>query len=95
MVARLAADFYPMDDEVAERPKIQRLFWWLSLFWAGICLIKAIVTVWLLQEMSTVEFVAVKGATITGIILASVVITVAAAVRVARSEGLLHQPVTA
>jgi len=26
MVARLAADFYPMDDEVAERPKIQRLF---------------------------------------------------------------------
>lgn len=95
MVARLAADFYPMDDEVAERPKIQRLFWRLSLFWAVVCLIKALITIWLLNELSTVDFVAVKGALITSIIVASAAITLAAAVRVARSEGLLHQPAAA
>jgi hypothetical protein len=92
MVARLAGDFFPMDDEVAKRPRIQRLFWWLSLFWAGVCLVKAVVTVWLLRELSTVDFVAVKGAFIVGIVLAATVVTVATAARVARSEGLLHHP---
>jgi hypothetical protein len=95
MVARLAADFYPMDDEVAGRPRIQRLFWWLSLFWAGVCLVKAAVTLWLLQELSTVDFVAVKGALITAIIVCATAVTVATAARVARSEGLLHRPVAA
>lgn len=95
LVARLAHDFYPMDSDVAGRPKVQRLFWRLTLFWALVCLAKAVVTVWLLQTMSTINFVAIKGAMMTGILLAATAITVAAAVRVARSEGLLHQAATA
>jgi hypothetical protein len=89
IVARVAHDFYPMDADVAQRPKVQRLFWRLTLFWALVCLSKAVITVWLLHSMSTVSFVAIKGALMTGILLAATAVTVAAAVRVARSEGLL------
>ena len=35
MVARLAGDFYPMDDELHLRPRIQRLFRNLTVLWAG------------------------------------------------------------
>ena len=35
VVARLAGDFFPMDADIAERPRIQRLFWNLTLFWAS------------------------------------------------------------
>jgi len=79
----------------ALRPKIQRLFWWLSLFWAVVCLIKAVVTLWLLSELSMVSYVAVKGATIMAIIVAATAVTITAAVKVARSEGLLHAPTPA
>jgi hypothetical protein len=95
LVARVAHDFYPMDSDVAARPKVQQLFWRLTLFWAFVCLSKAVLTVWLLQSMSTVSFVAIKGALMTGILLAATAITVAAAVRVARSEGLLPAAVAA
>ncbi len=30
MVARLAGDFYPMDHELAMRPRVRRLFWHLT-----------------------------------------------------------------
>ena len=36
MVARLAADFYPMDLELSARPRVRRLFWRLTLLWAGL-----------------------------------------------------------
>ena len=35
MAARLAGDFYPMDDELHLRPRIRRLFWALTLGWAA------------------------------------------------------------
>ena len=41
-VARLAADFYPMTDDLAMRPRLQRLFWHLTLMWAMVCLAKAV-----------------------------------------------------
>ena len=90
IVARLAADFYPMTAEIASRPRIQRLFWHLTLFWAVVCLIKSALTLWLLEKLPTVTFVAVKGLTILAIIVLGTAITVYAAFRVARSEGLLH-----
>lgn len=43
VVARLAADFYPMSDDVAKRPRVQRLFWHLTLIWAVVCLAMAVV----------------------------------------------------
>jgi hypothetical protein len=89
IVARLAADFYPMTAEVAGRPRVQRLFWKLTLFWAVLCVVKCIVTLWLLEALPTVTFVAVKSLGILAVILLGTVATVYAACRVARSEGLL------
>jgi hypothetical protein len=94
IVARLAHDFFPMSADVAARPRVQRLFWNLTLFWAFICFAKSIVTVWLLESVSTRTFVAEKGALVLLIILMATAVTVAAAFRVARSEGLLHRGVS-
>jgi hypothetical protein len=92
IVARLAGDFFPMSADIAGRPRIQRLFWHLTLFWAVICIAKSMFTVWLLESFPIVTFVAVKGLVILATILAGTAITVAAAFRVAQSEGLLHKP---
>ena len=90
LVARLAGDFYPMDDDVASRPRMQQLFWRLTLLWAGICAIKALTTVWLLESLRLSTFVAVKTVLTPSIAMVGVVLTVAIALRVARHEGLLH-----
>jgi hypothetical protein len=95
VVARLAGDFFPMDEDIAKRPRIQKLFWNLTLFWAIICFAKAAVTLWLLENVSTTTFVAVKGLFILAMIITGAAITVVTAVRVAHSEGLLHRPATA
>src|SRR5690349_11204823 len=41
MVARLAGDFYPMDQELAMRPRIRRLFRDLTILWAVLGLVRA------------------------------------------------------
>ena len=92
VVARLAGDFYPMNDAIAERPRIQRLFWNLTLFWAILCFAKAVVTLWLLEAFPLVTFVAVKEMFILATIVAGTAVTLATAFRVARAEGLLHRP---
>jgi intracellular septation protein A len=88
VVARLAADFYPMDDEVAARHRIRRLFWRLTLMWALVCLVKGGVSFYLLESQSLINFVIVKNAVAMGLTVAAVVATVWASVRVARQEGL-------
>jgi hypothetical protein len=96
VVARLAGDFFPMDEDVAKRPRIQKLFWNLTLFWAIICFAKAAVTFWLLENVSPTTFVAVKGIFILATIITATTITVVTAARVAHAEGLLHRhPVAA
>jgi intracellular septation protein A len=90
VVARLAGDFFPMDDDVASRPRIQQLFWRLTLLWAGICAIKALATVWLLESVRLSTFVAIKSVLTPSIAMVGVAVTVAIALRVARHEGLLH-----
>ena len=89
VVARLASDFYPMSADVAERPRIQRLFWHLTLLWALVCLAKASVTVSLLVSQSTMTFVVVKSICLLSMTILAVTATVLAAVSVARKEGLL------
>ena len=90
VVARLAADFYPMDDEVACRPRIQRLFWRLTLFWAVMCLVKSVFTVFLLESVSTATFVEDKSLFVLAVVVGGAAVTVRESVRVARLEGLLH-----
>lgn len=94
IVARLAADFYPMDQDLACRPRVQRLFWRLTLLWAAICAVKAVVALWLLEALSTNAFVAAKTVLGPTAAIAGAAVTVLLAVRVARHEGLLHPVVT-
>jgi hypothetical protein len=88
-VARLAAEFYPMTSDVAARPRVQRLFTRLTWMWAGICAVKAGVTLWLLSSLSVTSFVTVKSVFTPTTAALGAAVTVALAVRVARREGLL------
>jgi uncharacterized membrane protein len=89
VVARLAADFYPMNADVANRARVQRLFWNLTLLWAMVCLAKSVVTLWLLHSQSVETFVAVKSVLFLAITVAATAATLSSAVWVARKEGLL------
>ena len=67
MVARLAGDFYPMDHELAMRPRVRRLFWHLTALWAVLGLAKAGTTLWLLQSQSLETFILVKSVSMLAI----------------------------
>jgi hypothetical protein len=88
LVARLAADFYPMTLELAGRPGIRRLLWRLTLLWGVVCLAKGLVGFWLLESQSLMTFVLVKNITLISMTLLATVATIAASVLVARKEGL-------
>ena len=89
LVARLASDFYPMDRDLAQRPRVQRLFWRLTLMWALLCLGKAVMTLWLLESQSLETFVLFKSVSILLLNGLAVTASICAAVMVARKEGLL------
>lgn len=89
MVARLAGDFYPMDDDLHLRPRIRRLFWSLTLMWALLCFGKATATLYLLESQSLETFVLVKSVSVLLLNGLAVTATVGAAAFVARREGLL------
>ena len=89
VVARLAGDFYPMDHELSMRPRVRRLFWHLTMLWALMCLAKATMTMWLLQSTSLETLVMVKSISVPTINGLAAAATIAAAVVVARKEGLL------
>jgi uncharacterized membrane protein len=89
MVARLAADFYPMDHELAMRPRIRRLFRNLTVLWAALGLTKATVTLWLLQSQSLDTFVLVHSVSGLAMNTLAAGLTIALAGLVARREGLI------
>jgi len=89
MVARLAGDFYPMDHDLAMRPRVRRLFWHLTLFWGVLGLARASMTLWLLQSQSLETFVLVKGISMMVINVVAAFATIGLAALVARREGLL------
>jgi hypothetical protein len=89
MVARLAGDFYPMDCELEARPRVRRLLWNLTAFWALLGLAKATTTLWLLQTQSLPTFVLAKSISMLAINLLAAATTIALAALVARKEGLL------
>lgn len=91
VVARLAADFFPMTDDIAKRPRVERLFWHLTLLWAVVALGKATVTLWLLQSQSVVNFVVFKDTFFLAVTVLAMTVTVSASVWVARKEGLLRR----
>ncbi|HVX46000.1 MAG TPA: VC0807 family protein [Mycobacteriales bacterium] len=89
IVAKVAGDFYPMNDELASRPSVQRLFWRLTMLWALICLGKAVATLWMLESLPLVTFVAVKSVLVNVLLVAGAAVSIMAAYRVVKSEGLL------
>jgi uncharacterized membrane protein len=89
VVGRLARDFYPVDDELAGRPRVQRLFWRLTLLWAVIVGAKAGTSLYLLNTQSTGDYVAIKSVLNPVLLIAGTALTVWLSVRVARTEGLL------
>ena len=89
VVARLAGDFYPMDEELSMRPRLRRLFWHLTAMWAVVCLAKAVAMFWALNSLSLDTFVLVKSITMPAANLLAVGLTVSAAVLVGRKEGLI------
>jgi hypothetical protein len=89
IVARVAADFYPMDADLAQRPRIQALFWRLTLLWAVICAAKAAISLWLLHALSVSSYVTAKTAITPSAAVLGAGVTVALAARVARREGIL------
>ena len=89
LVARLAGDFYPMDHELHLRPRIQRLFWHLTLMWAVLCVGRAMASLWLLLSQSVETFVLVKSIFMLTLNVVAVAATIGASVWVARKEGLM------
>jgi len=89
MVARLAGDFYPMDHELATRPRMRRLFRNLTILWAVLGLARAAMTLWLLQSQSLETFVLVKSISMLSINVLATFATIGLAALVARKEGLM------
>jgi len=88
IVHRLAGDFCPLPFEVTARPRVRRLFLYLTLIWAGVNLGNACVTCWLLFTQNLTAFVALKSVTAMGVTWSAVALTVTWSVHVARREGL-------
>lgn len=88
-IARLAPEFYPMDAAIAARPEVHAHFRRLTLMWGLVVLVKGSITLWLLETLSTVNFVLIKGGVIITLTLSAAVVTLVWSVIVARREGLL------
>jgi len=89
VIARLAPDFYPMDAAVTSLPRMRALFRGLTLMWGLVILVKGVTTLVLLESLSTVHFVLIKGGAITTLTVTAAVVTVVWSVIVGRREGLL------
>jgi hypothetical protein len=89
VIARLADDFYPMDDELADRPSVRRLFSRLTLMWGLVILAKASITLGLLESQSTADFVVLKSCAVVILTAAAAAATVWIAAVVGRREGML------
>jgi uncharacterized membrane protein len=89
LAAKIAGDFYPVDEELAARSRIARLFRGLTLLWAVLWLAKATVGLWLLLTVPLETYVPLKAGIALGINITSGVITLAAVAHVARRERLL------
>lgn len=89
LAAKIAGDFYPVDEELAARSRIARLFRGLTMLWAALWLAKATIGLWLLLTVPLETYVPLKAGIALGINITSGVITLVAVAHVARRERLL------
>jgi hypothetical protein len=78
-----------MDATVAARPRVRALFRGLTLMWGLVVLLKAGVTLTLLEILTTTDFVIVKSSAIAVLTVVTAVVTVVWSVVIGRREGLL------
>jgi hypothetical protein len=91
LVQHLALEFWPVPADVMARPAVANLFRGLTLLWAGVNAVIALTTMALLLVLPLATFVAVKqiaSLVITGV---GIAVTIDAAVRTARREGIIAQ----
>jgi hypothetical protein len=88
VIARLADDFCPICPEVARRPGVVQLFTGLTILWAGVHVVTAVITLGMLVSLSVPMFVALKTIACLGVTVAAIVITIVWALRTARNEHL-------
>lgn len=89
LIGRMAPDFCPLEDDVSARPGMRSLFRRLTLMWGLVIVVKASITLVLLESLPTVDFVLVKGAAIVALTVAAAVVTIVWSFRVGRREGLV------
>jgi hypothetical protein len=89
LVARLASEFCPVDEETAGRPAVIRLFRGLTILWAGVSLATAATTMVLLLWLPLATFVAAK--MISGLVItcSAIALTVSWSLRIAKREDLV------
>jgi hypothetical protein len=93
IAARLAGDFYPITEEVANRPSVRTFFRLLTLSWGLLYLGKGSLTLWLLLSQSLEVFVLVKTISVVAINLSAVAGTITVGMLMARREGLVEPAV--
>jgi len=93
LVARLAADFCPIDADLQRRPGVVNLFSGLTVLWAAVHLANAAATFGLLVSLPVATFVALKTGACLAITFGGILLTVTWAIRTARSENLVFAKV--
>lgn len=94
VVAHVAPDFFPMNADVAARPEVCSLFRRLTLMWGLVILAKGCITLWLLQTLSTMDFVLIKGGAVITLTLTAAAVTVVWSTVIGRRQGLIEQRIT-
>lgn len=89
LIGKIAGDFCPLPDGVAEHVEIRRHFRKLSFLWAGVYFMNAAVTLLLLLNLPVTTFVATKTFTSLAITWGGIVLTVTWSYRVAHQVGLM------
>lgn len=92
VIARLAPEFYPVGAADAARPEICGLLRRLTFMWGVVILAKAGITLWLLEALSTADFVLIKSGAIATLTVIAAAVTLLWSYVVARQQGLLHRP---
>jgi hypothetical protein len=88
VIARLANDFCPICPEVARRPGVVQLFTGLTILWAGVHVVSAVITFGMLVSLSVPMFVTLKTIASLGVTISAIVITIIWALRTAHNEQL-------
>ncbi len=77
-VGRLAADLFPIPDDVRARPRFRRTFARLTIAWAGVALANGAVQLWAVLFGTIDVYLAAKAFLLLGTVVPAVLVTVVA-----------------